>query len=222
MRVATPAGIGAFLAHLGLQSAEGIGVVVGDIATAGEIKQLASSWSKCTHSLAKCICKTVTLGGCPPEKQTKLVAYDNDCAEFGICIPRCVLFLVLLDLYQIPSPCNQPKCIDTQSDNYTCDVEGGVMSHARTWLGILGLMIIAVSLAYKSKMSFVYGVGFVTIISWFRGTAVTYFPYTEAGNARFDYFKQVVDVTGLDMIIAPFTSDLANAGLALFTMVSKE
>ena len=51
MRVATPAGIGAFLAHLGLQSAEGIGAVVGDIATA------------------------VTLGGCPPEQQTKLVAY---------------------------------------------------------------------------------------------------------------------------------------------------
>ena len=45
------AGICAFLAHLGLQSAEGIGAVVGDIATA------------------------VTLGGCPPEQQTKLVAY---------------------------------------------------------------------------------------------------------------------------------------------------
>ena len=34
VRLATPAAIGAFLAHLGLQTAEGIGVVVGDIATA--------------------------------------------------------------------------------------------------------------------------------------------------------------------------------------------
>jgi len=59
----------------------------------------------------------------------------------------------------------------------------------------------------------------VTIISWFRGTAVTYFPYNDAGNARFDYFKKVVDVTGLDMIITPFTSDLANAGLAIVTML---
>ena len=64
VRIATPAGIGAFLAHLGLQSAEGLGVVVGDIATA------------------------VTLGGCPPEKQTKLVAYDDACRLDGICIPR--------------------------------------------------------------------------------------------------------------------------------------
>ena len=64
VRIATPAGIGAFLAHLGLQTAEGIGAVVGDIATA------------------------VTLGGCPPEKQTKLVAYDDACRLDGICIPR--------------------------------------------------------------------------------------------------------------------------------------
>jgi AGZA family xanthine/uracil permease-like MFS transporter len=64
VRIATPAGIGAFLAHLGLQSAEGIGVVVDDFATA------------------------VTLSGCPPEFQTKLVAYDNACRLDGICITR--------------------------------------------------------------------------------------------------------------------------------------
>lgn len=63
VRIATPAGIGAFLAHLGLQTAEGIGAVVGDIATA------------------------VTLGGCPPEKQTKLVAWDDAC-KAGDCVPR--------------------------------------------------------------------------------------------------------------------------------------
>jgi len=34
VKIATPAGIGAFLAHLGLQTAEGLGVVVSDIATA--------------------------------------------------------------------------------------------------------------------------------------------------------------------------------------------
>ncbi len=64
VRIATPAGIGAFLAHLGLQTAEGIGLVVGDIATA------------------------VTLGGCAPEFQTKLVAYDDACRLDGICITR--------------------------------------------------------------------------------------------------------------------------------------
>ncbi|KAL7537936.1 hypothetical protein ACHAWF_005948 [Thalassiosira exigua] len=168
VRIATPAGIGAFLAHLGLQSAEGIGVVVGDVATA------------------------VTLGACPEDKQTKMVAYDADCKDLGICV---------------------------FSDNYTCDVEGGIMTSGTTWLGILGTMIIAISLAYRSKMSFIYGIALVTFVSWFRGTAVTYFPNNTAGDARFSYFKKVVDVTGLDKIIAPFTSDLANAGLALFTML---
>jgi AGZA family xanthine/uracil permease-like MFS transporter len=62
VRIATPAGIGAFLAHLGLQTAEGLGVVVGDVATA------------------------VTLGGCAPEDRIPLVAYDEDCATLGICI----------------------------------------------------------------------------------------------------------------------------------------
>lgn len=168
VRIATPAGIGAFLAHLGLQTAEGIGAVVGDIATA------------------------VTLGGCPEDKRVPLVAYDAACENEGICV---------------------------FSDNYTCDVEGGIMTSGTTWLGILGMMIIAISLAYKSKLSFVYGIALVTIISWFRGTTVTYFPDNPAGNARFEYFKKVVDVTGLDQIITPFTSDLANAGLALFTML---
>ncbi|KAK1740656.1 xanthine/uracil permease-related protein [Skeletonema marinoi] len=172
VRIATPAGIGAFLAHLGLQTAEGIGAVVGDIATA------------------------VTLGGCPPEKQTKLVAWDDLCRLEGICVP---------------------------SDNYTCDVEGGIMTSGRTWLGLLGMMIIAVALGYRSKLSFIYGIALVTIVSWFRNTAVTYFPDDDAGNARFDYFKKVVDITGLDMIITPFTSDLANAGslsLQCFTLIS--
>mmetsp|Transcript_20641 Transcript_20641/g.31120 ORF Transcript_20641/g.31120 Transcript_20641/m.31120 type:complete len:428 (-) Transcript_20641:139-1422(-) len=168
VRIATPAGIGAFLAHLGLQTAEGIGAVVGDIATA------------------------VTLGGCPPEKQTKLVAWDDLCRLEGICVP---------------------------SDNYTCDVEGGIMTSGRTWLGLLGMMIIAVALGYRSKLSFIYGIALVTIVSWFRNTAVTYFPDDDAGNARFDYFKKVVDITGLDMIITPFTSDLANAGVAIVTML---
>ena len=105
------------------------------------------------------------------------------------------------------------------SDNYTCDVNGGIMQSGRTWIGILGMSIIAIALAYKSKLCFVYGIGLVTIVSWFRGTGVTYFPDDAAGDARFDYFKKVVDITGLDLIITPFTSDLTNVGLAIVTML---
>lgn len=48
---------------------------------------------------------------------------------------------------------------------------------------------------------------------------MTYFPDTEAGDARFEYFKQVVDIAPVNLLLAQFTSNLAGAGLALFTML---
>lgn len=53
VRLATPAAIGFFLAHLGLQTAEGLGVVVSDIATA------------------------VTLGGCPVSDRIPIAAVGS-------------------------------------------------------------------------------------------------------------------------------------------------
>jgi AGZA family xanthine/uracil permease-like MFS transporter len=99
VRLATPAAIGAFLAHLGLQTAEGIGLVVSDIATA------------------------VTLGACPLSKRTPIVALTPDCAA------------------------NTNFCVT--SDAYTCDDEGGVMTSAMTWLGLLGMAIMLILLAYR-------------------------------------------------------------------------
>jgi len=62
IKTATPAGIGAFLAHLGLQTAEGIGAVVSDTATA------------------------VTLGGCAPDRRTYIASLTDDCLNNGICL----------------------------------------------------------------------------------------------------------------------------------------
>lgn len=170
VRLATPAAIGAFLAHLGLQTAEGLGIVVGDIATA------------------------VTLGGCSEENRVSLVAYTEDCKDKGFC---------------------------NLSDNYTCDDLGGVMESGTAWIGILGTLIIVILLAYKVKSAFIIGILFVTFISWFRGTAVTYFMDNTAGNARFEYFKQVVSVEPLDKIFAKYDfseasgSDFASALVTL-------
>jgi AGZA family xanthine/uracil permease-like MFS transporter len=153
VRLAVPAAIGAFLAHLGLQTAEGIGVVVGDIATA------------------------VTLGGCPEENRTRLVAYTDLCRDIGVCIP---------------------------SDNYTCDNLGGKMTSATAWIGIFGFMLMSTLLAYRVRSAFFIGIMFVTVISWFRGTAVTYFPDNDDGNARFEYFKQIVSIEKLDLIAGKY------------------
>jgi AGZA family xanthine/uracil permease-like MFS transporter len=169
VRLATPAAIGFFLAHLGLQTAEGIGLVVSDIATA------------------------VTLGACVEDKRTYIVALTPGCAADTT---TCVL-----------------------SDAYTCDDLGGVMESGTTWVGILGLLIIVIMLAYKNRSAFLCGIGLITFLSWFRNTAITYFPDTISGDARFDYFKQVVKIEPLDLTLVNYTSDLSGAGVALITFL---
>lgn len=166
IKLATAPAIGAFLAHLGFQTAEGLGIVVSDIATA------------------------VTLGGCPETFRTPIVAYDDACANDGICIT---------------------------SDAYTCDVLGGRMISGTAWLGLFGMMVMAIMLAYKRNSGIIVGIMLVTVISWFRNTAVTFFPDTDVGDARFDYFNDVVAVEPLNKVIAQFSGNLRGAGIALVT-----
>ena len=61
----------------------------------------------------------------------------------------------------------------------------GIMTSPTTWMGILGMMIILILMAYKWRSAMIIGIGFVTVVSWFRNTAVTYFPDTPAGDARY-------------------------------------
>lgn len=166
IKLATAPAIGAFLAHLGFQTAEGLGIVVSDIATA------------------------VTLGGCPEAFRTPMVAYDDACANDGICV---------------------------FSDAYTCDVMGGRMTSGTTWLGLLGMMIMAIMIAYKRNAGIIVGIAFVTIVSWFRNTAVTYFPDNAVGDARFDYFNNVVALEPMNLVTGKFSGDLKGAGVALIT-----
>lgn len=65
----------------------------------------------------------------------------------------------------------------------------------------------------------IVGIMFVTVVSWFRGTEVTYFPDTDAGNAKFDYFQKILSVEPMDMITNQYDWDLEKAGLALFTFL---
>ena len=71
----------------------------------------------------------------------------------------------------------------------------------------------------RQRSAFVVGIGFITAISWFRNTAITYFPNTDEGDARFEYFKQVVRIEELDKLLANFSSDFSGVGVALFTFL---
>jgi AGZA family xanthine/uracil permease-like MFS transporter len=166
IKLATGPAIGAFLAHLGFQTAEGLGIVVSDIATA------------------------VTIGGCPEANRTPLVAYDDACANDGICVT---------------------------SDAYTCDNLGGKMTSGTTWIGLLGMMIMALMIAYKKNSGIIVGILFVTFISWFRFTPVSFFPDTPLGDSRFEYFTKIVSVEPMDLVTAQYSGDLASAAMALVT-----
>lgn len=53
---------------------------------------------------------------------------------------------------------------------------------------------------YRVRGAILIGILLTSIISWPRGTPVTYFPHTASGDALFDYFKQVVSFHRLEKI----------------------
>ncbi|KAG6021488.1 hypothetical protein E4U41_002475 [Claviceps citrina] len=117
--------------------------------------------------------------------------------------------------------------------------EDGQMTNPKLWLAVFcGGIVTAFLMAYRIKYAFVIGIALVSIISWPRGTAVTYFPYTEEGNSRFEFFKQIVawhpvqktlnqldwnfKSTGSQFALAVFTFlyvDIIDATATLYSMV---
>lgn len=53
---------------------------------------------------------------------------------------------------------------------------------------------------YRVRGAILLGILLTSIISWPRGTPVTYFPHTDSGDALFDYFKNVVQFHKLQKI----------------------
>lgn len=70
---------------------------------------------------------------------------------------------------------------------------GGTMRSPTFWLGAAGFLVTATCLAREVKGAMIYGIVLVTAVSWVRGTSVTVFPDTAAGDAAFSYFSKVVD-----------------------------
>ncbi|KAK0674063.1 putative inner membrane protein [Cercophora samala] len=92
----------------------------------------------------------------------------------------------------ISTPLAIGGCPATSLDQYG-ECTGEVMTNPKMWIGIcLGGLFVVFLMAFKVRASIVIGIALVSILSWPRNTAVTYFPDTEDGNRRFDYFRQVV------------------------------
>ncbi|KAJ4704278.1 Adenine/guanine permease [Melia azedarach] len=145
VRISSSAGIGLFLAFIGLQNNQGIGLV---------------SYSSST---------LVTLGACPRSSRAALA-------------PVITAVNGTVSLLPGGSVSGDILCLNNRMESPTF------------WLGIIGFIIIAYCLVKNIKGAMIYGVVLVTVISWFRNTAVTAFPNTASGNSAYQYFKKVVDV----------------------------
>ncbi|XP_078179416.1 adenine/guanine permease AZG1-like [Carex rostrata] len=145
VRIASSAGIGLFLAFIGLQNNEGVGLV---------------GFSSST---------LVTIGACPAANRVAVapvITFDNG----------------TVTLMPGGSASSGIMCV------------GGKMESATFWLGFVGFVIIAYCLIKGIKGAMIYGIVFVTAVSWFRNTDVTAFPHTATGDENYSYFKKVVDV----------------------------
>nr|GMD36287.1 adenine/guanine permease AZG2 [Ipomoea batatas] len=79
------------------------------------------------------------------------------------------------------------------TDPVTGACTGGQMRSPTFWLGFAGFIIMCYGIMKNVKGSMIYGMLFVTLVSWVRGTSVTIFPNSPLGDTKYKYFKRVVD-----------------------------
>ncbi|KAH7854942.1 hypothetical protein Vadar_019409 [Vaccinium darrowii] len=145
VRISSSAGIGLFLAFIGLQNDQGIGLI---------------GYSSST---------LVTLGACPNSSRASLAPVVTAANGTVTLLPG-----------------------GTVSGNILCLHHH--MESPTFWLGVVGFVIIAYCLVKNVKGAMIYGIVFVTAVSWFRHSSVTVFPNTTDGDSAYSYFKKVVDI----------------------------
>ncbi|KAK1998141.1 permease [Colletotrichum falcatum] len=127
-------------------------------------------------------------------------------------IPRCIklatgvgigLFLTLIGLTYsegiglvvgaTSTPLELAGCLQSELVDGLCP-SSTKMRSPMMWIGIFcGGILTVVLMMYRFKGAILAGIILVSIISWPRGTDVTYFPYTAVGDSNFNFFKRVVD-----------------------------
>ncbi|GAP91354.1 putative purine transporter [Rosellinia necatrix] len=102
--------------------------------------------------------------------------------------------------------------------------EATKMRNPAMWVGIFAGGVLTVMLMlYRVKAALIAGILLVSIISWPRTTALTYFPYTTVGNDAFDFFRKVVDFHQIQRTLVVQQWNIskhgAQFGLALITFL---
>ncbi|KAI1472264.1 uncharacterized protein F4812DRAFT_408183 [Daldinia caldariorum] len=110
------------------------------------------------------------------------------------------------------TPMEVAGCSAVDQTTGLCD-DGDKMRNPKMWIGIFcGGVLTVLLMMYRVKGAIVAGILLVSIISWPRGTSVTYFPYTAVGDDAFNFFKKVVDFHKITKTLTVQRWDIAEYG----------
>ncbi|CAG1980576.1 unnamed protein product [Fusarium graminearum] len=102
-----------------------------------------------------------------------------------------------------------------------CD--SGIMTSPKMWTAIFVGGIFVYLMAFRVKFAFLVGILLVSVVSWPRGTSITYFPNATAGDSRFDLFRQVTSFHPMKHTLNALDWEIAEHGtqlvLTLFTFL---
>ncbi|KAL2256663.1 hypothetical protein VTK26DRAFT_1329 [Humicola hyalothermophila] len=158
-------------------------------------------------------------------------------------IPRCIklatsvgigLFLTLIGLTYAEGiglvvggssvPIALAGCLEEHKNKLGECPDSFKMRSPMLWIGIFcGGIFTAMLMMYRVKGAIIAGIILVSVISWPRNTPVTYFPYTELGDDKFDFFRKVVDFHPISHVLNVQAWDIGSYGgqfgLALITFL---
>ncbi|KAI1658813.1 hypothetical protein F4813DRAFT_354762 [Daldinia decipiens] len=110
------------------------------------------------------------------------------------------------------TPMELAGCSAVDTETGRCP-DGDKMRNPKMWIGIFcGGVLTTLLMMYRVKGAIIAGILLVSIISWPRGTSVTYFPDTTVGDDAFDFFKKVVDFHQISKTLTVQRWDIAEYG----------
>ena len=118
----------------------------------------------------------------------------------------------------VSTPLALAGCTDEYKDAFgTC--VSHTMQNPTVWIGYFcGLVLTAILMVFRVKSAMIIGILVVSVFSWPRGTAFTFFPDSAVGDARFAYFAKVVDFHPLEKTLNVLQWDVRGAAGTQFAL----
>ncbi|CAJ0542849.1 Ff.00g002840.m01.CDS01 [Fusarium sp. VM40] len=122
------------------------------------------------------------------------------------------------------TPLSIAGCPIEMIDPETEMCRGGLMSSPKMWTAIsAGLLLTVYLMAFRVRYAFIIGIALVSVLSWPRSTAITYFPDSPEGDSRFDWFREITSFRPMKHTFNALDWNVGQHGtqfaLALFTFL---